>query len=151
VSCKPGVPKSCLHAMSGMTWSGVGLLLLRWVWVWLHPLGWVKSLPSLILGGAATGSIYLFFRRMAAKNIDRIEKLPQRPCLFAFQAWTSYPLVAVMISMGIALRSSSIPKLWLSCLYLGIGGALLLASLQYYRHLLVLNGAVKEAWPEDRR
>jgi hypothetical protein len=78
----------------------------------------------------------MFFARMAEKNIQRIEDLPSRPCLFAFQSWTSYPLVAFMISLGLALRASPLPKPLLAGLYLAIGGGLFLASLRYFSFLL---------------
>ena len=69
---------------------------------------------------------------LAKKNIHRIQMLPDKACIFAFQEWTSYPLVAVMIIMGFLLRHSSIPKILLAPMYIGIGGGLIIASLQYY-------------------
>jgi ABC-type nickel/cobalt efflux system permease component RcnA len=51
-------------------------------------------------------------------------------------SWKSYILVAVMMTMGIALRHSSIPKQFLSVLYLAIGLALMLSSLRYIRRFI---------------
>jgi len=55
--------------------------------------------------------------------------------------WRSYMIVLVMVSMGIALRHSSIPRPYLSVLYNGIGLALFLSGIRYLRFfvMLVLN------------
>jgi hypothetical protein len=90
-----------------------------------------------ISGGLAmAAAIYLvMFKRFADQNIIRIREMNgNRICLFAFQRWTSYPLVVIMMSMGIYLRIySPIPKPYLAILYLGIGSSLFFASLRYYR------------------
>jgi hypothetical protein len=82
-------------------------------------------------GWAATGrrDIFLWFFKTG-----RIVNIPkERVCLFAFQKWTSYPLVVVMIALGIYLRLySPIPKPYLAVLYIGLGLSLLVSSLQYY-------------------
>jgi len=116
-------------------WSGVGILLSAFATTWL---GLVHSwtvvlyiLASLLL---AAGIYFYGFSKLASSNIQRIIAIPkERVCLFAFQKWTSYPLVLVMISMGIYLRVySPIPKPILAVLYLGIGASLFVSSLQYY-------------------
>ena len=57
----------------------------------------------------------------------------EKPCLFAFQEWHSYPLVIFMIALGITLRKfTPIPKPLLGILYIGIGGGLGLSSFHYY-------------------
>jgi hypothetical protein len=50
----------------------------------------------------------------------------------------SYLIVIIMISMGIALRHSSIPKRYLSILYNGIGLALFLSGIRYFRFFFKL-------------
>jgi glycopeptide antibiotics resistance protein len=79
----------------------------------------------------------IMFKRFADLNITRIRDLPgDKICIFAFLRWTSYPLVVVMISLGIFLRVySPIPKPYLAVLYLGIGTSLFIASLRYYRFM----------------
>ena len=71
---------------------------------------------------------------MAKKNVQRIIDFPmERVCLFAFQKWTSYPLVLVMVAMGIYLRRfSPIPKPFLAILYIGLGVSLFVSSFQYF-------------------
>jgi hypothetical protein len=51
--------------------------------------------------------------------------------------WKSYLIVAVMVTMGIMLRHSSIPKQYLSIMYIGIGTALILSSIRYFRYLVL--------------
>jgi hypothetical protein len=65
---------------------------------------------------------------MASKNVERIHALPEKPCLFAFQSWTSYPLVLFMIGLGIGLKASSLPRTLLAGAYLAIGVGLFLAG-----------------------
>jgi hypothetical protein len=132
---KPAAPKPWLHALSGIVWSAVGVMLLRWTCVWLRPLSPTQAWLYAGAGICLAVGINLFFSRMANKNISRIGALPSRPCLFAFQAWTSYPLVVFMVALGLTLRASPIPKPWLAILYAGIGGGLILASLRYFMYL----------------
>jgi hypothetical protein len=119
-------------------WSGVGMWL-SWLAIgWLRPEKQIASLVMAAAGILLALAIYTFgFSAFANRNILRINQYPEdRVCFFAFQSWTSYPLVAVMISLGIFLRTSSlIPKSYLAAMYLGIGGSLFLASLLYYRFL----------------
>jgi len=136
---KPAVPKSFLSLTAGLMWTGVGIFLISLAWGWIGnstvEQSWVYWLPGILLAG----SIYWFgFSRLARKNQLRIQNHPvERPCLFAFQEWHSYPLVLVMIALGITLREySPIPKPLLGILYIGIGGGLGAASLHYYHSIL---------------
>ena len=136
---KPGVPKNWLLLTAGLMWTGVGILLISLAleWVFAHN---VKSPWSYLLPGIVMA--YLIFQfgfsRLASKNSLRINNLvEEKPCLFAFQEWHSYPLVLFMIGLGITLRKyTPIPKPLLGILYTGIGGGLGASSLIYYQHLL---------------
>lgn len=135
---KPAVKKFWLQLLAGLMWSGVGVMLVRFAWRWLAEVELSTEVLLLIAGLALAATIYFWgFSKLAGKNIRRIEALPNpKPCLFAFQAWTSYPLVAVMIAMGIYLRLySSFPHQLLAIAYLGLGGSLFGSSLHYYAHL----------------
>ena len=116
-------------------WSGVGILLNSFALGWLRLYeGW--PLVASVTGGLVLGLLIAFFgfRRIADKNIQRILNMPTRSCVFAFQKWQSYILIVVMMSMGIFLRHTSIvPRLFLASLYMGIGTALFVSSLNYYR------------------
>ena len=73
------------------------------------------------------------FLKVAGKNLDRIAELPTRPCIFSFISWRSWLLVAFMISLGITLRHSPMPKEYLAVIYMGIGLGLLLSGIRYFR------------------
>jgi hypothetical protein len=135
----PAVNKQWLQLIAGVIWSGVGIMLVAFASRWLKNLDWLSLLLITLTGLALAAAIYFFgFSKLARKNINRINAmLKDRICLFAFQRWTSYPLVAFMIFLGIFLRVySSIPKPLLAVLYLGIGGGLFSSSLLYYRQLV---------------
>jgi hypothetical protein len=131
----PATKKIWLHLTAGFMWSGVGIMLVAFAAHWL---GLVHSwmLLLLVLAGLllAAGIYFFGFSKLASRNIQRIVNIPkERVCLFAFQKWTSYPLVVVMIALGIYLRLySPIPKPYLAVLYIGLGLSLLVSSLQYY-------------------
>ena len=133
---KPTVPKCWLFAASGVMWSAVGIMMCAAGIGWLADSGMVRGvgfeLAGLLL---AMLSVRLGFGSIAQKNIRRLRRLPSRGCFFAFQAWKSYLIIMVMIALGITLRHSSIPKHFLAVAYTAIGGALIVGSFYYYRHL----------------
>ncbi|MES0362187.1 MAG: hypothetical protein ABUK20_14805 [Anaerolineales bacterium] len=135
---KPGVDKFWLFVVAGLIWSGVGIYLDFLAYGWLRPVNISLGILFAVSGFLLAVAIYaIMFKRFADLNIVRIRDLPgDNICIFAFQRWTSYPLVVVMISLGIFLRVySPIPKPYLAVLYLGIGTSLFLASLRYYRYM----------------
>ena len=138
----PAVSKSWLYFVAGVIWSGVGILLTHLAYGWLLPVErWVALLMALT-GGLLAFAIYRFlFTWFADKNIRRVDNLSKdKICIFAFQQWTSYPLVAFMVALGISLRVySPVPKPFLAIMYIGIGGGLLLGSFRYYAHILGYN------------
>ena len=135
----PAVGKTWLWLLSGALWAAIGFFLCSLTVAWLQPLSTVQMTLLVLSGLVLAYLIYRFgFSGFALHNIDRIQAIPhQKVCIFAFQKWTSYPLVAVMISLGIFLRKySHIPKPWLAVLYIGIGGSLFLASFHYFRAIV---------------
>ncbi|MCB2178428.1 hypothetical protein KQH61_00765 [bacterium] len=135
---KLGLEKRWLHLEAGLFWAFAGGMLLHFA------TGWITGFTTLTRVLAVTGGsvlaliIYWYgFSRLAKKNIVRIDNIPsQRPCIFAFQKWSSYPLVIVMISMGIFLRKhSGLPTYLLAPMYLGLGGSLFLSSLLYFQNI----------------
>ena len=139
----PALGKRWLLLIAGLTWCGVGILLNSYAFEWFA----MVSTGSWLLLGAigviiGAGFYMLIFARFSDKNIVRIGAYQQeRICIFAFQRWTSYPLVAVMIGMGIFLRKySPIPKPYLAPLYFGIGSALFIAGLKYFRSVIKSQG-----------
>lgn len=139
---KPAVPKNWLHITAGIMWSGVGIFLNLLASDWVKPVGPKFGTVIVLCGALLAFGIYRFgFSNLAEKNIQRVEDyLVPKVCWFAFQKWSSYPLVALMISLGIYLRKySPIPKPYLAVLYIGIGASLFFASLHYYGHVLKKN------------
>ncbi|MCF6278227.1 MAG: hypothetical protein L3J16_05685 [Anaerolineales bacterium] len=135
---KPAASKKWLFLLAGLMWSGVGVFLNKLAIGWLIQASPKTNWLMAALGIALAFAIYNFgFSKLAQKNIRRVFTIPsERPCIFAFQQWTSYPLVAFMIALGIFLRIySPIPKIYLATMYIGIGGSLFLASLLYYREI----------------
>lgn len=137
---KPNVNKIWLIVLAGLMWSGVGILLNRFASQWLGLVEIKNQFFIVFLGFILAVLIYRFgFSKVARKNICRINNyLSERVCLFAFQQWSSYPLVVFMIGLGVVFRVySPIPKPWLAVLYIGIGGALFLSSFHY--HFVLFN------------
>lgn len=132
---KPQVNRKWLIMVSGTMWSGTGILL---VWIaskWFVAFNFWQMVLALIAGPLLGLAIaYFGFSNLAMKNVKRILAYPERVCIFAFQRWQMYILVAVMISMGIYLRNTSfIPKFLLAPVYIGIGSALFISSFVYYK------------------
>jgi hypothetical protein len=135
----PATRKIWLHLTAGIMWSGVGIMLTVFAITWLSLVHSWTVLLLISAGLLLAAAIYFFgFSKLASKNVQRITAIPgERVCLFAFQKWTSYPLVLVMVGMGIYLRRySPIPKPDLAILYLGLGASLFASSLQYYSQVL---------------
>lgn len=134
----PKVHKHILILISGILWSGVGIFLVRLALKWFTELSTMEiifvSIGGLILGVTIA---YFGFSGLADKNIERINQYQNKVCIWAFQKWTTYFLIAFMMSLGIFMRNTPfIPKFLLSPIYIGIGSALFIASFQYYRFLL---------------
>ena len=134
---KPAINKKYLLLLSGSMWIAVGIMLISFAYKWLNEYtGNLKDLFT-ILGVLIALIIHHFgFLKVVDKNLGRISALKDKPCVFSFMSWKSYILVAVMVTLGITLRHSSIPKQYLAVLYIGIGLALILSSVRYFRVLL---------------
>jgi hypothetical protein len=136
---KPGVGKRWLFLTAGLTWCGVGVLLNSYAAEWFSLAG-KAALPYLLAAGVLVAAVFytLIFGRFSSVNIRRIDAYSNaRICIFAFQRWSSYPLVVFMIGLGIFLREfSPIPKPCLAPLYFGIGVALIIGGLKYFMFLL---------------
>ena len=132
---KPAVGKIWLHLFAGFVWFSVGVMLISFAASWLKPVAFFTMLLLVLAGLSLAALIYRFgFSKLAKKNIKRINGLNgEKVCLFAFQSWTSYPLVLFMVFLGIYLRVySPYPKPLLAILYLGLGGGLLSSSMHYF-------------------
>ncbi len=130
----PAVSQSWLLLAAGITWSLVGGMLCRLAAGWLSAATLTVSFLATAAGLLAAIAIYrLGFVKIAHQNRSRIHHLDPKVCFFAFYPVKSYLLVVAMMSLGIFLRSTAIPKPYLAVLYLSVGAALFLSSLHYYR------------------
>ncbi|HPA17187.1 MAG TPA: hypothetical protein PLU30_05535 [Verrucomicrobiae bacterium] len=130
---KPAVPRSWLAVIAGLLWFAVGLMLDVRAVVWIRELRPLASVLALAAGLCFGLVMFLLvLTRIARKNLRRLASLPDQPCLFAFQGWHSYLIIAFMVTLGIALRHSSLPHAVLAATYLGVGTALIMASLLVY-------------------
>jgi hypothetical protein len=135
----PLTDKKILILLAGTMWCGVGVMLVRLAILWLSLYSRGEQELFYIIGFIAAMAIHHFgFIKIANKNLNRLLPLTEKKCIFSFMTWRSYFLVLIMVSMGIALRHSSIPKLYLSVLYFGIGLALFLSGIRYFRFFIKL-------------
>ena len=141
---KPASHKKVLLAIAGIMWCGVGIMLVSMAAKWLQVYK-MNSWFFVISGFIAALVIHHFgFLKLVNKNLVRISELPQRPCVFSFISFKSYIIIIIMVSMGIMLRHSAIPKQYLSVLYIAIGMALFLSSIRYFRSLFMYRTYFKE-------
>jgi len=133
---KPAVNKNFLLFLAGFMWIAVGIMLNSFACRWLIAYGKGQAFIFAATGLACSLVIHHYgFLRIVDKNLGRISKMEGKRCAFSFMTWKSYLIVAIMVSMGIMLRHSAIPKQYLSVLYTGIGMALILSSIRYFRNL----------------
>jgi hypothetical protein len=126
-------------------WCGVGIMLISYTFSWLALLSGREKAVFFAAGFVAAMPIHHFgFLKIADKNLNRLLPLSEKKCIFSFMTWKSYLIVLIMVTMGIALRHSFIPKPLLSVLYNGIGLALFLSGIRYLRFFFMLITARKE-------
>jgi hypothetical protein len=131
---KPAVQKNILLLLSGVLWIVIGFMLSRYAFLWLTAYTGKGTIVFAGIGFFASLIIHHFgFLRVVDKNLDRISHMHGARCVFSFMSWKSYGMVAIMMTGGILLRFSLIPKQYLSILYIAIGAALFLSSIRYLR------------------
>lgn len=133
---RPAVRKEMLLFLSGAMWIAVGILLNITAAGWLNAVQMNRALSLSGFGLAAALLIAHFgFLRVVDKNLGRISLMEGKRCVFSFMSWKSYLTVMFMISLGIGLRHTPIPKPFLAIPYIAIGSALMLSSLRYFKIL----------------
>ena len=132
----PAVSKKWLFALAGILWSLVGLMLCLRAEIWLQHIYLPTALWFASFGLILSVIVYRFgFAKIARKNIERLCFRPDKSCIFSFQAWRSYLIIMIMVTLGLVLRHSAFPKPYLAIIYLTIGGALFFSSIHYYARL----------------
>jgi hypothetical protein len=128
----PAVDKKWLILIAGLMWCGVGIMLISFAFSWLaHYNG--RGIAAFYAAGIGAGiPIHFYgFKKLAEKNINRLMALDGKKCVFSFITWKSYLIIVFMVTLGITLRHSRIPKHYLSVIYNGIGIGLLLSGIMY--------------------
>jgi hypothetical protein len=130
----PSVPRYYLFGIAGAFWTIAGVLLCARAIIWLDvfPLALELALETTSIAIAIIGYLFLFVN-VVQKNIDRIGHLPENACVFAFTAWQGYVMIAFMITIGVTLRNTSIPKYYLAVAYTAMGAILLIGSAKFFR------------------
>ena len=132
----PAVGKPVLVLLAGVLWLGVGIMLCSLAGGWLIQDGDAKDWWFAGIGFLVAMPIHHFgFLRIVDRNLGRIKKIEGKYCAFGFMPWKSSILIPVMMTMGILMRHSSLPKTYLSVVYIGIGLSLVLSSIRYFRYL----------------
>jgi hypothetical protein len=128
------VPRRWLLLIAGALWTVAGVILCWRAGVWLAADGSAVALPLELIGLMLAIPFYTFcFVGIVRKSIARIDHLPERASIFAFSAVRGYFMIGGMIALGVALRSSPIPRDYLAVPYTAMGGTLLLASSRFYK------------------
>ena len=114
----PAVPRRWLFVIAAILWMAVGILLCGRAILWLDVFSMATEMVLEAIGVMLAVVAYAFgISKIVDQNIDRIGRLPERVCLFAFTAWRGYGVIALMVTLGIILRTSSVPKYLLSVPY----------------------------------
>jgi hypothetical protein len=133
----PAVPRRFLLAISGSLWTFAGALLCIRAAIWLNEFSiTAEIILQLVCIGIAVAAYSFMFFKVVEKNINRIGQLPERACLFAFTSWHGYFMIAFMVTIGITLRNSSLPKVYLSIPYDAMGIILLIGSVRFFRRFV---------------
>jgi hypothetical protein len=143
---KPGIPKRYLLFVAAFMWTFAGgMLFFRgFSMLLLFPrLLWLKILISVVVGLIF---YILLFSKISLKHTRRIIRMQiERPCAFSFFNFRSYLMMALMIGMGITLRTTGIvPLEYLSVLYVTMGIPLTMSAFRFYYYGFRFRLAVKE-------
>ncbi len=132
----PGVQKPVLLILAGLLWLATGIMLVTMAIIWLRNSS-NEYVVWYAIGGIFAGLLihHFGFLRIVDKNLGRIRQIDGKYCAFGFMPIKSYLLIALMMTMGILLKHSALPKEYLSVIYLGIGVALILSSARYFHNI----------------
>ncbi len=131
----PMVDRKYLILLAGAVWCGVGIMLIIFATTWLIRYDGKGNYMFYLAGFILAMPVHHFgFLKLADRNLNRLLPLTEKKCLFSFMTWKSYITVVIMVSLGIVLRHSRIPRQYLSIIYNGIGLALFLSGIRYLRH-----------------
>ena len=128
------VQRNTLLLIACLVWSVAGINILR-IGLMAYPAH--LSVFNVALSLAVFGVFQAFvFGRLVRKHTDRIGSyLEERQFFLRFFDARSFAIMAVMMTGGVALRSSGIaPERFIAVFYTGLGASLLLAGLLFGRN-----------------
>jgi len=129
----PAVDKRLLLLLAGLMWAAVGIMLLVFASIWLHPEPIIVDFIFVFLGILTGIAVQRFgFNKIVDKNLERILPMTKKHCVFAFVPWKSYLVIVLMVAMGRLLRLSPIPKSYLAIVYITMGLAMFVSSFRYF-------------------
>ena len=115
--------------LAAFLWTGIGTGLLtagvRWLLAAPSPT-WLAALPLSLAAGWAKGRFLLGPR--VDRNSQRLAQGDERRCVGGVFSWGSWGVALLMMTGGMLLRRSALPRPWLGLLYAAVGAALLTAS-----------------------
>jgi len=127
------IPRNALMGISAALWVVPASILLWRAIEWSNGV----TVPVTVIAAVVTGVAYFFwFIRIVRANISRIHSLPERSPFWAVLSPRGYVMIALMVTLGIALRSSDLPRIYLAPPYALMGGCLLFGSLHTARTFL---------------
>ncbi|MDQ7005704.1 MAG: hypothetical protein Q9Q40_00575 [Acidobacteriota bacterium] len=131
---KPAASRRTQLVAAALMWSvvGVGLGAAGTVWAASAPWPWP---PILVIGGLLLGAAKgLFVLAPAAGRVaGRIARRKDGSCLGGAFSWKSWSMVAVMMSAGMLLRRSPLPRPVLGLLYVALATALFVGGARLWR------------------
>jgi hypothetical protein len=133
VTYKPAIPRRYLLLLAGFFWAIAGGILCTRAFVWLEEKGMQTMMivePASVV--VAVTAYVLWFSKLVMRNIARIHALPEWACAFAFTAWHGYLMIGMMMTLGILLRNSTLPRLYLAVPYGVMGAILLVGSIRFF-------------------
>lgn len=128
------VQRNTLLLIACLVWSVAGINILR-IGLMAYPA--YLSVVNVALSFAVFGVFQAFvFGRLVRKHTDRIGSyLEERQFFLRFFDAKSFVIMALMMTGGVALRSSGIaPERFIAVFYTGLGASLLLAGLLFGRN-----------------
>ena len=131
---KPSARAKTHLLAAALLWTvvGLGLTAAGLVWSFGSALPWSLLLAA---AGVAAGTVKgrLVIRKMADWNTARIIARGDGHCLGGFLAPKTWLLIAVMMSSGILLRRSGVPRPILGVLYTAVGTGLLIGGQKLWK------------------
>ncbi len=129
------VKKIVLVFITGVIWIFVGFMLINRALSWFPDFTVTQAIISVIAGFilAFVKTRFLFIKA-THENINRIMNMKNnKVSVFAFHSLKFYILILLMIGFGTLLRNLEfIPKYSIFPIYLGVGIAMIYASIIYY-------------------